>query len=428
MTIRYKTITLLCAALMTASALQAQNASPAAFPVRLAEERLRFLAADEREGRALYTPGLDQSAAYIAAAFKKSGLKPFKGNSMLQSFAVYNTELKDLSATIGQQVFPAERVVVITGLQQLELTEQSGYNVATIDAGGSLFHEAYKIIHNGKNNIVLVDESYAAQFKRLAAFGGEFLERKGTTVFLLGKPGLSAYHIKATHTIKEQQLANVVGVLPGKSKKDEYVIFSAHYDHLGIGKPVNGDSIYNGANDDASGTTAIMMLADYYAGLKNNERTILFVAFTAEESGGYGSQYFSEQLDPDRVIAMCNIEMIGTESKWGRNSAYITGYEASSLGKILQQNLAGTGFSFYPDPYPEQQLFYRSDNATLARLGVPAHSISTSKMDNEPYYHKPGDEIATLDIANMTGVIRAIALSAGSIISGKDTPSRVQQQ
>ena len=122
---------------------------------------------------------------------------------------------------------------------------------------------------------------------------------------------------------------------------------------------------------------------------------------------------------------MFNIEMIGTESKWGKNSAYITGYEKTDMGTILQRNLAGTVFQFYPDPYTDQNLFYRSDNATLARLGVPAHTISTSKMDNEPNYHKVSDHFETLDMDNMNEIIKAIALSAQTIISGKDTPSRV---
>jgi hypothetical protein len=95
------------------------------------------------------------------------------------------------------------------------------------------------------------------------------------------------------------------------------------------------------------------------------------------------------------------------------------------MGQILQQNLVGTEFKFYPDPYTDQNLFYRSDNATLARLGVPAHTISTSKMDVEPNYHKPSDEFETLDMNNMNEIIKAIALSSQSIISGKDTPSRV---
>jgi Zn-dependent M28 family amino/carboxypeptidase len=125
------------------------------------------------------------------------------------------------------------------------------------------------------------------------------------------------------------------------------------------------------------------------------------------------------------VVAMFNIEMIGTPSKWGDNSAYITGYERSDFGKILQKNLEGTDFRFYPDPYTTQNLFYRSDNASLARAGVPAHTISTSKMDSEPYYHRPGDEIGTLDMPNMTRIIHSIALSASSIIGGEDTPTRV---
>jgi Zn-dependent M28 family amino/carboxypeptidase len=122
---------------------------------------------------------------------------------------------------------------------------------------------------------------------------------------------------------------------------------------------------------------------------------------------------------------MFNIEMIGTESKWGKNSAFITGYEKTNMGELLQKNLSGTDFTFYPDPYPAQQLFYRSDNATLARLGVPAHTISTSKMDNEPNYHKASDEVSTLDLKNMNEIIKAIALSSRGIVAGRETPTRV---
>lgn len=101
------------------------------------------------------------------------------------------------------------------------------------------------------------------------------------------------------------------------------------------------------------------------------------------------------------------------------------------MGEILQKNLIGSKFHFEPDPYPKQNLFYRSDNRTLAALGVPAHTISTSKMEeapnNEPNYHKASDEIGTLDMENMTEVIKAIALSSKTIISGEDTPTRVEK-
>jgi Zn-dependent M28 family amino/carboxypeptidase len=253
-------------------------------------------------------------------------------------------------------------------------------------------------------------------------------------IFILtGNLNPAAISLQIKNELTEQHLKNVVGVLPGKSKKEEYVVFSGHYDHLGIGKPnAAGDSIYNGANDDAAGTTAVMMLAKYFSALKEkNERTLIFVAFTAEEIGGFGSRYFSKQLNADKVVALFNIEMIGTESKWGTNSAYITGYEKSDMGKILQANLAGSKFHFEPDPYPKQNLFYRSDNATLAELGVPAHTISTAKMEeapnNEPNYHKLTDDISTLDMTNMAEIIKAIAISSKTIVSGKDTPTRVEK-
>jgi Zn-dependent M28 family amino/carboxypeptidase len=220
---------------------------------------------------------------------------------------------------------------------------------------------------------------------------------------------------------------NVIGILPGKSRPDEYVVFSGHYDHLGIEKGQK-DTIYNGANDDASGVTAVITLAKYFKEIGQNERTIIFVAFTGEEVGGFGSEFFSNNINPDKVVAMFNIEMIGTESKWGRNSAYITGFEKSDFGKILQKNLEGSGFSFNADPYPQEQLFYRSDNARLAFVGVPAHTISTSKMDSEPNYHKLSDEVSTLDLANMTQIIKSIAISSQGIISGKDTPTRVAKK
>ena len=125
---------------------------------------------------------------------------------------------------------------------------------------------------------------------------------------------------------------------------------------------------------------------------------------------------------PGETAAFADTVTIG-----GTNSAYITGYERSDFGKILQKNLEGTSFHFEPDPYPTQNLFYRSDNATLAALGVPAHTISTSKMDNEPNYHKQSDEISTLDLNNMAEIMKAIALSSKTIVSGKDTPTRVEK-
>ena len=283
--------------------------------------------------------------------------------------------------------------------------------------------------------------AFTAGNERAAAFIAKEFEKIGLTkwinqesylqTFLMVKKvnanKRAAYSFDLSQEGEQVQLSNVVGVLPGKSKPNEYVIFSGHFDHLGINSRnlQNNDSIYNGANDDAAGITAIIMLAKYFKKLNNNERTLIFAAFNAEEMGGFGATYFSKKFDPTQVVAMFNIEMIGTESKWGKNSAFITGYEKTNMGELLQKNLSGTNFTFYPDPYPTQQLFYRSDNATLARLGVPAHTISTSKMDSEPNYHKASDEVSTLDLKNMNEIIKAIALSSRGIVAGKETPTRV---
>jgi Zn-dependent M28 family amino/carboxypeptidase len=385
------------------------------------------LASDDMRGRKAFTADIDKAADFIASEFKKIGLQTWGNNqSYKQDFALMRPRFISASATFDGSAIDEKNIVVVTCQPDLHINERSGYTFVMIKEGENLRSTASALIKANKNVIVLVDQSFESNFSRIMNLKRAMFKTDKSFVFVLGQKTPNKFEIEAKHEFSEQAMANVVGVLPGKTKKSEYVIFSAHYDHLGVGKPVNGDSIYNGANDDASGTTAVIMLAKYFKALGNNERTIVFAAFTAEEMGGYGSQYFSSQFDPEKVVAMFNIEMIGTQSKWGNNSAYITGFEKTDMGSILEKNLEGTGFTFYPDPYTMQQLFYRSDNATLARLGVPAHTISTSKMDDEPNYHRVTDQIETLDMDNMAMIIRSIALSAKTIIAGKDTPSRVK--
>jgi Zn-dependent M28 family amino/carboxypeptidase len=387
-----------------------------------------ILASDDMRGRRSGTPDIDRAASFIADEFKKAGLQPLQGNTFLQSFSMLRPKMLSLKYEVEGADADTKNVIVITSETDLKINEKSGYQIESIAQGENIFQRAQTIVNSQKNTIAFVDNSFAQSFSRLMYFKRQMFKSPANTIFILGNQP-KQYTIKAEHSFEGTKYANVVGILPGTSRKNEYVIFSGHYDHLGIARePVNGDSIYNGANDDAAGTTAVIMLANYFKKLGDNERTIVFAAFTAEEVGGFGSQFFSKQFDPSQVVAMFNIEMIGTDSKWGNNSAYVTGYEKSNMGEILQKNLNGSAFTFHPDPYPQQDLFYRSDNATLARLGVPAHTISTSKMDNEPNYHKVSDEISTLDLNNMAEIIKAIALSSKTIISGADTPSRVKTE
>jgi len=387
----------------------------------------KVLSSDVMRGRATFTPDIDRAATFIETQFKAAGLKTLNGApGYLQPFALVNAKLISVTASLDGVDIPESAIAVSSSSPHLVINESSGYEKIFIKEGSAAVDVIKYLSQDKKNYLLLVDTSLSKRFPRIKSFALQQFKSPRNVVIVLTAANPSKFSITVEQEVSERKLANVVGILPGKSKKDEYVIFSGHYDHLGVGQPnEKGDSIFNGANDDASGSTAVMILANYFSKLHNNERTLVFATFTAEEVGGFGSQYFSRQFDPARVMAMFNIEMIGTESKWGTNSAFITGYEKTDMGKILEKNLSGSKFTFYPDPYPEQSLFYRSDNATLARQGVPAHTISTAKMSEEKFYHTQGDEIGTLDMKNMAEIIKSIAISAQSIIAGTDTPTRV---
>ena len=215
-------------------------------------------------------------------------------------------------------------------------------------------------------------------------------------------------------------LLNVVGVLEGKSKPNELVLFCAHYDHIGLER----GRIHNGANDNASGTTGLLLLADYYARRGGNERTLVFCAFAGEELGLYGSELFAKYLKPEAIVAVVNIEMIGVP-QIGKNAFFVTGSGYSNLEKIFKQALAGK-YKIKAEPNEEKQLFERSDNYPFARKGVPAHTIMTSD-DDDRCYHLPCDDVEKIDVENMTAIVRAIALACETIVSGKETPRRISK-
>jgi len=401
-----------------------------------ADHLIKTLSSDEMQGRGTFTPGIDKAATFIESEFKKIGLQPLTGEkSFRQTF--YKYQISNLSKTVkidGKDI--AQENLLITGLsaESVSLTK-ANTAVVKLDASKPFMGQLRAMMKVKKNQLILVDAKLADNFKQYQSYFSKpttvdekdyKVGESNVQVFVLGTDTVANdFKIELKNKVDKMPLFNVAGMIPGKSKAKELVVFSGHYDHLGITKTVNGDSIANGADDDASGTTAMIALAKYYKALKNNERTLIFVAFTAEEIGGFGAKYFSGKLNPDEVVAMFNIEMIGKDSKFGKNTAFITGFDKSDFGKILQKNLAGTEFTFHPDPYPDQNLFYRSDNATLAALGVPAHTISTDKIDVDEFYHTVKDEYGTLDVENILSTIKAIAKSAITIVNGTDTPTRI---
>ena len=409
---------------------------PASVSAATVTRVVQTLAADDMQGRGTGQPGGLKAAQFLAAEFKRIGLKPLPGQTGFeQTLTVYQGLTSPVAAVINDQTLAPAQAVAIAGQPTLRWTSEDAQppTVVVIGPEPAERGKMFSYLRPTANTLVFVDTAQTKVFRQLAGYVG-----KGTTsaeppkpfstVFVLGpKPATLTYRISASSVSQPVELRNVVGMLPGRDPKrtKENVVFSGHYDHLGYLKPVAGDSIANGADDDASGTTAVVALAEYFKKKNDNARPLIFVAFAAEEVGGFGSQFFSRQLDPQQVTAMFNIEMIGKEAKFGPNTAFITGYERSDFGKLLQASLTGSKFRFEPDPYPEQNLFYRSDNATLARLGVPAHTISTDQIPIDGLYHSVDDEVETLDLTNMTAVIQAIAQSASGIVSGKQTPTRI---
>ncbi|TXK28424.1 M20/M25/M40 family metallo-hydrolase [Pontibacter qinzhouensis] len=394
------------------------------------------LSADDMQGRATFTPGIEKAADFIQQEFRKTGLKPLADNSnpkdFRQTFKLYRLTPGIPQLEADGEHFQAEALFFNTSYQQLNWTNNNARIIVSIGEEQD-FREAFSKLNKLEEDaLVLVHpvhqklfEAYRHHFQGVGA--RQETNAGSSKVFVLtDKAAFASYSFSVTNQVEQLPLFNVAGMIEGK-RKDEIVVFSGHYDHIGILAPVAGDSIANGADDDASGTTAMMMLARYFAKQPKPERTLVFVAFTAEEIGGFGSRHFSEQLNPDQIVAMFNIEMVGKPSKFGPNTAYLTGFDKSDLGSLLQKRLTGTPYALHPDPYPEQNLFYRSDNATLARLGVPAHTVSSVQIDQDKTYHTVHDEVELLHMEHLTNMIRAIALAAQGVVNGQDTPSRIDK-
>ena len=230
---------------------------------------IKTLTADDMEGRATFSTGIDKAASFIESEFKKIGLQTLEGETAFrQSFSMNRIKPGTATVSLNGTTLPADQVFISSDQKDLSWTEASGIENIQLAAGATFVNRYREILRANKSVVVWVDRQYADAFKRLrdASFRTRMAEKPKATsvVFILSDQVASSYSITASNTIDQAPLFNVAGVIPGKSKAKEYVVFSAHYDHLGIVKAVEGDSIANGADDDASGTTAVIELAKYY--------------------------------------------------------------------------------------------------------------------------------------------------------------------
>ena len=212
-----------------------------------------------------------------------------------------------------------------------------------------------------------------------------------------------------TLTNLEKTAFNVVGVVEGNDRtlKDEYIIIGAHYDHIGIKNPVAGDSIANGANDNASGTTVVLELARYFGKKKTNGRSLVFALFSAEEKGLLGSKHLATKLKEQglNLYTMLNFEMVGVPLVEQGYLAYLTGYELSNMAEISNKYANETLVGFLPSA-KKFNLFMRSDNYPFhAEFNVPCQTFSTFDFTNFDHYHKVSDEVSHMDFDHMAALI-----------------------
>lgn len=211
---------------------------------------------------------------------------------------------------------------------------------------------------------------------------------------------------------------NVVGILEGTDPnlKNEYVVLGAHYDHLGIVSPENGDHIANGANDNASGTATVMELARYFGNQKSNKRSLIFAFFSAEEKGLLGSRHLAKKLKEYGLdlYAMLNYEMVGVPMVGKDHLLYLTGYELTNLAEVSNSYAGEKVVGFLPQA-KEFNLFKRSDNyAFYQEFNIPSQTYSSFDFTNFPYYHKVDDEATEMDYGHMANVVnKMIPIVAG---------------
>jgi len=208
--------------------------------------------------------------------------------------------------------------------------------------------------------------------------------------------------------VEEKDAFNVVAYLKGTDEKlkDEVIILGAHYDHIGFGKPVENDSIANGANDNAAGTSAVLSMANYFSKAKTNKRSLMFVLFSAEEKGLLGSKHLAKQLNDQNLnlYTMFNVEMIGVPVKNIDYKAFVSGHNISNMADKLNTYANDSKFIGFHEITETYQLFKRSDNYPFyLEFNVPCQSISTS--DDYIYYHHVDDEVDKLDYNHMADII-----------------------
>jgi hypothetical protein len=466
--------------------LNAQTPSPyvsrAINTIRAAELKgdLSFLASDLLQGRYTPSPGLDIAAEFIASQFRAAGLQPGGNSEYFQTADMITRTLPKVTTPLtiksGDQTLsiePAQIQVIkvseaaaINDAPVLKVMERNPEKLKGLDLEGkvvlvpsidylsipadermsvALASRAFdKAVGASK---ALLEVSVTTKGRRFPAASFLYAEDAAARPLIQVESAELAAAINAPAALtlsvqipapddQKATVKNVIGVLRGSDPalKSTAVLVTAHYDHIGTtetagnlaeSKPTGSDKIFNGANDDGSGTVSVIEIARALAHL-HPRRSIVFITFFGEERGLLGSTYYGRHpLFPiSKTVADINLEQVGrTDSSEGPEiaNASITGYDYSDVTKYLEDAGKATGITIYKDAAGSDQYFVRSDNAALAEQGVPAHTLTTAF--EYPDYHAVGDEWQKIDYENMAKVDRTVALAVLNIANTAKAPA-----
>ena len=438
---------------------------------------LSFLASDALQGRYTPSPGLEIAAEFIASKFRAAGLDPGGDQEYFQTAAMVDRHMPQavsaLTIDSGTKsvTIPAASLVV-EDTSRAETLERAPILVLASKDDSKLKGLDLK----GKAVVVLASEGdwqKAGAFNRALAKSDAAVEitfvkhlNHETNARLLFEWQAEERHVPRI-SIESKKLAefignaaqsnltvsldvpapqdvravvkNVVGILRGSDPalKNTCVLLTAHYDHIGtvdtagrmaVNKPKDStDRIYNGANDDGSGTVSVVEIAQALAKISPHpKRSIVFITFFGEERGELGSQYYGAHpvFPMGKTVADINLEQVGrTDSTTGqqKNNASITGFDYSDVTGYLERVGKQTGITIYKDPVASDEYFTRSDNDALAEQGVPAHSLCVAF--DYPDYHGIADEWQKINYENMAKVDRMVALAVLNIADSLKPPA-----
>jgi hypothetical protein len=406
---------------------------------------LSFIASDLLEGRSTPSRGLDLAAEYIASQFRRPGLEPVGDDGYFQTATLIQREPNwdgfDMTVTSGAKTIRIDKseaylvpesalnlrdvpIVVADQDTPREFTRGKAVFVANPRGRGN-FDQPALVVANSAN---LPTGPQVRDPEAGPGRGGlSIVNKPELAAFLNDNPDARLSVHMARSIEKPVKVHNVAGLLPGSDPKlsDTYVMLTAHYDHLGT-RATGDDKIFNGANDDGSGTVSVVEIAGALAALeKHPARSILFVTFFGEELGLVGSRYYGRHpLVPlEKTIADLNLEQLGrTDDTEGPQvgTATVTGYDFSELTGILADAGKIAGIKVYKNEQASDPYFARSDNQALADVGIPAHTLGVAF--DFPDYHKVGDHWEKIDYGNMAKIDRAVALALLHLASDAPPP------